>query len=368
MKQQKLLIELMNHEYEGDLVYGAIAFTGGFAIHKYEIDGEEFVSNQSFYNVIFNYFRNIAELNDVHFDVQRSVATISFCRNKVNLLAHLKNILKLLYEFKYNEQCFEMAKQNTIDSFSEKYKDGKFRGTYKAFEFADLNKRYTLAQLIQDIDSITFEEFKECANRLITPGNTCIYLCGNVSDIDLSSLKMDEYDDKYFKLISVVGPGFDSYIREDAHLLNVARKDCNIQVEAFDFFNEEISNFSKQLIVETLSELVVGTNKNVWIDSYDASIVYETVQLKSYKEQFNELDERKYSQINKSLLSKYISLLENMPEHFVIKAVSLMTVGIYIDQYISFLSECNYDLFKELNEKADYKITEAQVVLRRELA
>lgn len=44
----------------------------------------------------------------------------------------------------------------------------------------------------------------------------------------------------------------------------------------------------------------------------------------------------------------------------------MMSVGVYVDQYLDFLDKCSYELFAELCEKANYKITEAQIVLRKE--
>lgn len=73
-----------------------------------------------------------------------------------------------------------------------------------------------------------------------------------------------------------------------------------------------------------------------------------------------------YAKSHKSLLTKYAALLENCPEHFVIKAATMMSVGVYVDQYLEFLDKCSYELFAELCRKADYKISEAQIALRKE--
>ena len=248
-----------------------------------------------------------------------------------------------------------------------RYKDGAFRSKYKGIEFSDLNKRFTLKQLIDDIENITYEQFGKCANALLVPDNVCIYISGETEGLDFSLISLEDYKEQFTHSVRIAGFGFDSYLRQDAYITNIAREDHNLIIECFDFLNPEVTNFTKQLIVEIYAELLPAYDIDVWVDSFDSSIMLITEKLSSYKELLHIDDEKMYSVAHADLLSKYAALLENNPEHFAIKTASMMTIGVYMDQYLGFLDKCSYNMFKEVCEKADYKVSEAQIALRKEL-
>lgn len=285
---------------------------------------------------------------------------------KAEFIPALKCVLYTLFDHEYNSEKFEEAKQTTREMFALRYKDGAFRSKYKGYEFSDLNKRFTLKQLIEDIDKLTYEEFLKNAAAILVPGNVSIYISGETDELDFSEISLTNYEEQFSHNVRIAGYGFDPFLRQEAHVMNIAREEHNLIIEAFDFLNDKVTNFTKQLIVETLAELIPVHETEVWVDSLDASIMFATESLRSYKELLVLDSEKTFNTAKKSLLGKYASLLKNNPEHFAIKAANLMTVGIYIDQYLSFLDKCSYELFKEACEKADYKISEAQIMLRKE--
>lgn len=367
MDKVKLQIELNNRSYRKDVIYAAVSFRGGYATRNYIVDdATHFASNCAFYNILFNYYRMADEANGFHFDVQRAVSTVSFCKKGAEFIPALKCVLHTLFNHEYDSEKFEEVKQTTRDDFAMRYKDGSFRSKYKGHEFSDLNKRFTLKELIEDIDKFTYADFVMSAKTLIVPGNVCVYISGEIKELDFSSISLENYKEQFLHTVCIAGYGFDPFLRQDAHVTNIAREEHNLVIESFDFFNDEITNFTKQLIVETVAELIPAHETDVWVDSLDASIMFATEQLRSYKGILAFESEKAYDTAKESLIGKYASLLENNPEHFAIKAANLMTVGIYIDQYLNFLDKCSYELFKEVCKKADYKITEAQVILRKE--
>jgi hypothetical protein len=367
MEKMKLQIELNNHPYSKNVIYAAVSLRGGYTTRNYLLDNmTHFASNCAFYNVLFNYYRIANEVNGLHFDVQRAVSTVSFCKKQADFIPALKCVLHTLFNHQYDAEKFEEAKQSTREAFILRYKDGAFRSKYKGHEFSELNKRFTLKQLIEDIDKITYEEFLKNAKTIIVPSNVSVYISGETNELDFLAISLEDYEEQFSHTVRIAGYVFDPFLRQEAHVTNIAREEHNLIIESFDFLNDEVTNFTKQLIVETLTELTPAHETDVWVDSLDASIMFATEQLRSYKELLVFESEKIFDVAKRSLLGKYASLLENNPEYFAIKAANLMTVGIYIDQYLSFLDKCPYELFKEVCEKADYKITEAQIVLRKE--
>lgn len=53
-------------------------------------------------------------------------------------------LLQVVYNIQPNTEIFEYVKKQTLSNFKKAYKGGAFRGYYKAFEMADLNKGFKL--------------------------------------------------------------------------------------------------------------------------------------------------------------------------------------------------------------------------------
>lgn len=282
------------------------------------------------------------------------------------MLQTIKEILQIIFDHDYNRDMFDQAKLAAKEAFATRYKEGAFRALYKAYEFSDLNKRFTLKSLISDIEHIDFNIFKECAKALLVPGNVCMYIVGNTSNLNLNNLALSKSDLADSHSVRIAGFNYDPLLRQDAHITSIARDDHCTIIEAFDFLNPNITNLAKLLIVEILAEHIQTHYADIWVDSLDASVIFSSEQVRSYKNNCFDCTEKSYIAAQKGLLGKYISLLEKNPEHFAIKAASQMTIGVYVDQYLSFLSQCTYEMFKEVCVTADYKISEAQIVLRKE--
>ncbi len=368
MEKMKLQIELNNRSYSKDVIYAAVSLRGGYTTRDYLVDDSlHFVSNCAFYNILFNYYRMTNETNGLHFDVQRAVSTVSFYKKQAEFIPALKCVLHTLFNHEYDSEKFQEAKQITKDNFAMRYKDGAFRSKYKGYEFSDLNKRFTLKQLIDDIEKLTYEEFIKITKTIIIPGNVCIYISGETGELDFSEISFEGYEDLFTHTVRIAGYGFDPYLRQNAYITNKARVDYNLIIEALDFLNSDCTNFTKMIITELLAQQIQAHEIDVWVDSLDSSIIFPSEQLQGYKSFLSIDTEKTYNVAHKNLLIKYASLLENSPEQFTIKASHMMSVGVYVDQYLEFLDKCSYELFMELCEKANYKITEAQIVLRKEL-
>lgn len=366
MENNKIQIELNNHPYNKDVFYIAIGLRGGYAVRNYIVDNEKvFTSNYAFFNILFNYFTSCNSMPGLNFDVQRAASTISFNRSRVELVPSVEKALQMLFNHEYNQEFFESAKLAAKEAFSARYKDAAFRSKYKAHEFSELNKGFSLKALISDIDGIDFSTFVATANTILVPGNVCIYIVGDTTNINPQDITLKNVDITQNHSVRIAGPGYDPLLRQDAHIINIAREEHNTIIEAIDFLNHDASNFTKMFIVEMLSEQLPAHYVDVWADSLDASIIFSSEQLRSYKNNLLIGTEKAYTTAQAKLLSQYTGLMKNLPEHFVIKAATLMTIGVYIDQYLEFLSKCTFEMFDEICATADFKITEAQIVLRK---
>ena len=366
MDNNKIQIELNNHPYNKDVYYVAVGLRGGYAVRNYIVDDEKtFTSNYAFFNILFNYFTVSNPMTGLNFDVQRAASTISFNRNRTDLIPSVEKILQILFNHEYSQELFESAKLAAKEAFSERYKDGAFRSKYKAHEFSELNKGFSLKTLISDIEGIDFSTFVATANTILVPGNVCIYIVGDTTNINPQDITLQNVDVTQNHSVRIAGPGYDPLLRQDAHIINIAREEHNTIIEAIDFLNNNATNFAKVFLAEILAEQIPTHYVDVWVDSLDASIIFSSEMLRSFKNNLHVDTEKTYAVSQAKLLSKYAGLMKNNPEHFAIKAATLMTIGVYIDQYLEFLSKCTYGMFSEMCVTADFKITEAQIVLRK---
>ncbi len=365
---EKLRIELNNHPYDRDMIFASVGFGGGVLTRNYVVNNkEEFVGNYAFCNVLFNYLRLTSDdIVGLNFDVQRTSSSITFNVKSLEFVSTLNKVLNKLFDFEYNEEKFNLAKDNTKNAFGLRYKDVAFRAKYKAYEFSDLNKRFTLLELIKDIENITFESFVANAKVLIVPGNICVYAVGNTNDISkeqLNSINIPNFES--YNTVSFNSQPYDAYLRQDAHLMNLAREDYQLTVEAFDFLNPSTTVFTKRFITEIFAETLNMSDFEVYADGTDASILFPVDVLSKKKDSLIHISEDEYKKAHQKLVSKYIVLIKKSPEIFATLGVSLMLLGIYIDQYMSFMANCTYEMFVEICEKADFKISEAQLVFRK---
>lgn len=291
MDNIKLQIELNNHPFNKDVLYVAVSLRGGYITRDFiRYDNTIFTGNYAFYNVLFNYFRIANENVELHYNVQRAASTISFSVMKLEFTNALNRVFDIIFNSKYNKEFFRNAKQKTKDAFSSYYKDGAFRAKYKAYEFSDLNKCFMLKTLINDIEQINFETFIACIKELLVPGNICIYISGETDDIDCRNIKFPENRYGGTQHSIVAGYNFNPYLRQDAHVTSIARKDYNLIIEAFDFMNSEVTNFTKLLIMEVLAKTLPAREIEVWVDSLDANMIISVEKLQSYKRQLITLE------------------------------------------------------------------------------
>ncbi|WP_426350411.1 hypothetical protein ACPWSR_03985 [Alloiococcus sp. CFN-8] len=365
---KKIKIELNNEIYEEDSVYASIALRGGFITKEYLIDNEStFVGSYAFYNILFQYWRLTSIHAEIKYDVLRGRSIIAFKGKKNEYLETLKYVLDKLFNSEYNQEIFEEAKSISRSAFENRYKAGKFRGRLKSFEFSDLNKRFQLRELINDIEVIDFNTFKSCAETLLVPGNIYLYINGDVSEAEAINSTVEAVLPHRNHSVKVKNYYYDPYLKQDAHLLNLARENFSLTAVAFDFLNRGTTIFAKQAILDFKAAYLPYRDIEVYVDSLDASLIFENETLKTIKPIIHEvISEEQFDLLKKKILQKYLALLKNYPELFAITGAEMLVNDVSLAEYIAFIGSCTYELYCELCDRSDFIITEAQVVLKKE--
>jgi len=287
---------------------------------------------------------------------------------KENIISALNSVLKSLLSVEINEEIFNQAKEKSIKAFENQYKKLEFRAYYKSYEVADLHKRFLLSELIDDIQTIAYEDFIRIKKDLVSVFNMCIYVYGDTTDIinsdEWQNVVPEQYVDE--KTLSFVGYEYDPAIRNNSHIVGLARENLNLSVLSFDFYNNEATPFAKKIIVDFIAASMKYQVKETSVDELDASIIVQLGSVVSLKENVRDFTEDTFEKAKNEIISRYVCLMKNSPDIFSVEAVNLMLVGIYVDQYLEYVSSLTLELFNEIYRIADCKLTEAQLVFRKE--
>lgn len=365
MGRSKVQIELYQTALEEGAVVCALALRGGYTVKRYLLDGESFLSSNAFFNVLFNYYQLQECSESFSFDVQKSESMIAFSTSGERLIADLRGLFALLSGRDFSEDRFAEAKEKTRTGFADQYKNETFRTSLKLAEATELNSRFSLPELIRDVEDIDFDTFTESAEKLLVPGNMCLCITGLPEDVDVDQLtrSTEALSSLGEWTVRTDGAIFDPYLRQDAHVLNLGRSRVRMLAEIFSFLNPETSNFTKKLIMDLLAEGLPVREAFVSVHPLNSSIVFQTDGLDSFRDRLQIPDEETFALLKKRLLGKYGAMLTTCPKLFAMLSAQCMLSGIYMDQYLAFLDGCTCEMFAEICQKANYLITEAEVVL-----
>ena len=131
--------------------------------------------------------------------------------------------------------------------------------------------------------------------------------------------------------------------------------------------NPDCSEFTKNLIIDIYAEKLKTPEIEILVDPCDAGVLYTGKRINSIKNQLTDISRVEYEKAQKAVIKKYIMRLHDKPEIFAMDAAQKMLLGISIQEYISYIEKCSYEKFVKLCSIADYKISEAQVIFRKEM-
>lgn len=354
------------HKYSSNNVYITMGINVGIGTRYFLIDNEKiFENNFAFPNIFSNYLKNIFGKKYI-IDVDRTVFTLSYLSHTETMGDDIVTFINDICDLKINNEVFEKVKKITIDNLKKVYKDGVFRGWYKSFEIADLNKGFSFKQLISDLKNITYEEFVDSYNYLINLYNSAIYVNGEIRDLtaeEMNKIKQIFNQKKNYAILG--GKICNPYLRGDAHLLEIARESANIDILAFSF-SDTVSVFDRMIYLDIETAKIPYQDKMIHVDEFDASIIINEGELMKLKNIFKKLvSEEQFLSNQTTLLRHYSNWLEKNPERFGKWCVELVLDGIAPIEYLNVLSRISYSEYKDVAERIRPIITEAQIVMRR---
>lgn len=354
------------HEYSGNKFYITLGIHAGVATRYFLVDEKEvFESNLAFCNVLANYINEDCQ-KCFKFHVDRTVTTVSYVGKTETMGDDIALLLKKVFKLELNIKKFESVKHKTIENFKKVYKNGDFRGWYKSYEIADLNKGFLLKTLIDDLQKITWEKFSDCYERIVTPFNSCTYINGNIRDLsreEIANINNILAVDKPKVILG--GRVIDPYVRGDAHLLEISRECCNLDIVCFSF-EESIGMLDRLIYLMIESDKIPYQMKTVHLDEFDASLIVNEDGLMKLQNYYRKLSSsEQFEKSRNILLCKYKNWLDNNPERFGNMYVELELNNISTADYLDVLSNLTYEVYQKIGVQIKPIISEAQIVMRR---
>lgn len=295
---------------------------------------------------------------------------------KINKTAILKDFdffsIADFFGFYKNDKVYfchdniQTNKKNTIEKFRKNYKNGEFRALYKAFEYSDANKGYKLYDLIEGLQKINYETFINENKLLIVPDNCCLYINGKLQDISCEAVEqINTIFAENQHTATLGGTMSEQRLKDDAHLLEVARENVNVDILSLGF-ETNISVLDRMIYLLFQSQKILAENKILHIDTFDSSIIMQTEEVIKMKMMLkNVLKEEAFEQTRKHVLGVINQWLEMDPMRFNMLAVELKIENVQIIDFLNIISTVEYDEFVTNVIKMRPTVSEAQIIMRR---
>ena len=274
--------------------------------------------------------------------------------------------IRTIFASDKDAELFETSKKNTIEKFRKNYKNGEFRALYKAFEYSDANKGYKLYDLIEGLQKINYETFINENKLLIVPDNCCLYINGKLQDISCEAVEqINTIFAENQHTATLGGTMSEQRLKDDAHLLEVARENVNVDILSLGF-ETNISVLDRMIYLLFQSQKILAENKILHIDTFDSSIIMQTEEVIKMKMMLkNVLKEEAFEQTRKHVLGVINQWLEMDPMRFNMLAVELKIENVQIIDFLNIISTVEYDEFVTNVIKMRPTVSEAQIIMRR---
>ena len=298
--------------------------------------------------------------------MDRTITHLTYISKQETFEEDFLRFIRTIFTSDKDAELFETSKKNTIEKFRKNYKNGEFRALYKAFEYSDANKGYKLYDLIEGLQKINYETFINENKLLIVPDNCCLYINGKLQDISCEAVEQINTifaENQHTATLS--GTMSEQRLKDDAHLLEVARENVNVDILSLGF-ETNISVLDRMIYLLFQSQKILAENKILHIDTFDSSIIMQTEEVIKMKMMLkNVLKEEAFEQTRKHVLGVINQWLEMDPMRFNMLAVELKIENVQIIDFLNIISTVEYDEFVTNVIKMRPTVSEAQIIMRR---
>lgn len=358
-----LIVISCNNKYVKDCVYIGIGCRIGYALKNYHIDEKEYVVNPAFSFLFKCYiekqFDNIIVLEE------NSFLYFFTKESKDDFNIKLEKFLSKIFSLNVSEKVFENVKEIAKESFRNKYKNAECRAVYKSYEILEVSKRFSLAEYINSFDSITYNEFLDAYDNLVTIANSVLVINGKLQEIEsinhdvINCFKKSVYSDLRISYNKV-----DNYLLRDASVLALEGEKVDVDILSFRFdYNTQMIDRLAYLCIEMWKAKCVRLD--IHLDECDCGIILLQKQIESSRELFREIVTEEEFIFSKNILTRRIGQIqENEPYEYMRLILWLRMLGLRMDDVADIITDMDYESYVDISKRVKPIVQEAQIVMR----
>ncbi len=363
LRDGHLKIIYNNYKNCNENVYCGICCRIGYATKSFIIDNDEYSNNPAFSFILKTYIDNHYE--DVKVLEENSFLYFVLKINGDDIDNDVKRFVKQIFALDISEDTFIEIKSLAKERFESNYKDERIRAIYKSCEIVELSKQFDLPIYIRSLDNITYEEFLDSYNQLVSLGNSVMVISGNINSnsvIDISGIEnLDFFRHKDIRLKYRI---IDNYILEDAHVLMKARNNTDIDILSFRF-DEKVGIMDRLMYFYIEMIKVKGEGLEIHFDECDCGLIVLQKKITSIRELYRNIVTEEEFELSRSLLANKIKeTQEKSPYEFIRLLLWLRMLDIKMDDVIDRINNTDYSAYCDIAKGIKPIIHEAQIVMR----
>lgn len=259
-----------------------------------------------------------------------------------------------------------LVRKNTIEKFRKIIKMENLEHYIRLLNIRMQTKDINYMIYIEGLQKINYETFINENKLLIVPDNCCLYINGKLQDISCEAVEqINTIFAENQHTATLGGTMSEQRLKDDAHLLEVARENVNVDILSLGF-ETNISVLDRMIYLLFQSQKILAENKILHIDTFDSSIIMQTEEVIKMKMMLkNVLKEEAFEQTRKHVLGVINQWLEMDHMRFNMLAVELKIENVQIIDFLNIISTVEYDEFVTNVIKMRPTVSEAQIIMRR---
>lgn len=362
LKQQGLMIDLIEAHIPENMCLGALSFCGGTACSNFAIfddnsgidesawDGEGgestmiFNANRAFWHVFKAYISKLdspISSAGVFLDAAATMIAWGFESPSV-VFSSIRDLFAITPE----KKLFTTAKEAAFNEYVIKFSNPLFRFTHKILEQTEPAFGFTYEAFTSDFENITFEEFLDGWKHLVVPGNAlfCLMINDiNQVQVDMDNMELPISDSEVVAMPTKLAVPLD-------RTMDIALTGTSIFSLGALCFGPMVS-FSpaeKKIFLEVMNQHLFGGTGSVSVDLHDASLIFtDRAEENLLDSRVWRLDEEAFMKCTDAVAVRMADAFHRHPELFIAEQARDSQQGFSDVSIMQIVRQITYETFEK---------------------
>lgn len=232
-------------------------------------------------------------------------------------------------------------------------------------EFTNVNKRFSLKNLLSSYEELNFPLFEKQRKQLINLGNMSLFIYGNKDEEIEKSLpalnlgSLPSCDNFQWFCCKPVDP----YLLQNAHIVSPGNE--NLKVIGINICSGQTkANLaSKLFIADIFSNIIDPFKTMVQFDAFDTAILTEGLDVSFVRKRLDAPNIQSFQNAQLLCKNQYCQLALEQPESFCSLCAQRRFWGLYMPEYLNKFLASSYEKFEKIIQNSDILFKEAEVLI-----